>query len=169
MTLQNNLGLPFFWVTNSFDIGVELFEINALKSFLSLSLFILMVNTVWFSSMGDVVTCPKSLKAPIASCVQWRKTYRKSSIWPELTMHQITNSNYTMQHNQIGTIVNRASTVLYSASFINDILIADYTDGRNWEYLPSLLGESPPQPLQPLVHSFWMYIETCPKVPISHY
>ena len=80
MTLQNNLGLPFFWDTNSIDIGVELFEINALKSFLSLSLFILMVNTVWFSSMDNVVTCPKSLKAPMASCVQWRKTYRKSSI-----------------------------------------------------------------------------------------
>ena len=74
MTLQNNYGLPFFWDTNSFDIRVELFEINALKLFLSLSLFILMVNTVWFSSVDNVVTCPNSLKA---SCVQLRKTYRK--------------------------------------------------------------------------------------------
>jgi len=46
MTLHNNFGLPFFCDTNSFDIRVELFEINALKSFLSLSLIILMVNTV---------------------------------------------------------------------------------------------------------------------------
>ena len=75
MPLQhNNFCLPFFCDTNSVDIGVELFEINALKLFLSLSLFILMVNTVWLSSMDNVVTCPK---APMASCVQLKKTYRK--------------------------------------------------------------------------------------------
>ena len=69
MTLQNNFGLPFFWDTNSFDIGVELFEINTLKSFLSLPLFILMVNTVWLSSMDNGVTCPNSIKAPMASII----------------------------------------------------------------------------------------------------
>ena len=80
MTLQNNFGLPFFWDTNSLDIGVELFEINTLKSFLSLPLFILMVNTVWLSSMDNVVTCPNSIKAPMASCVQLKKTYRKQHL-----------------------------------------------------------------------------------------